>query len=120
RDTRSDLQCWYNWRASKSCLNRSDRLGPLSCGNGAVTMPSDPADLEFEESRAHQTIPIPRRAITPHTPKRNGSNDITMTGFHQEQGIRRYVFQCPNEDGTSSEFTVDADVRLLPKYGIVL
>ena len=43
-----------------------------------------------------------------------------LTGFHQEHGIRHYVFQCPNNNGTSSEFTVEADVRMLRKYGIGL
>ena len=30
------------------------------------------------------------------------------------------MFQCSNNNGTSSEFTVEADVRMLRKYGIGL
>ena len=43
-----------------------------------------------------------------------------MTGFYQEEGIRRYTFKGAATEHTSQEFFVDADVTLLRKYGIAL
>ena len=46
--------------------------------------------------------------------------DFTLTGFLQEREIRHYTFQYTDEDRTRKEFTVDADLGLLRKYGIAL
>jgi hypothetical protein len=43
-----------------------------------------------------------------------------LTGFHQTNGIRYYVYQGQHDDGSSSEFTVGVEVRLLQKHGIGL
>lgn len=46
--------------------------------------------------------------------------DFTLTGFLQDREIRHYRFQATGDDRTRREFTVDADVSLLRKYGIAL
>lgn len=46
--------------------------------------------------------------------------DFVLTGFVQQREMRHYTFQCTGEDRTRREFTVDADVDLLRKYGIAL
>ena len=51
---------------------------------------------------------------------RDKNTDFIMTGFHQTDGIRYYVYQAQRPDGSLSESTVDADVKLLRKHGIAL
>ncbi|MBZ5579555.1 MAG: hypothetical protein LAP40_23590 [Acidobacteriia bacterium] len=46
--------------------------------------------------------------------------DFTLTGFLQDREIRHYTFQGTEEDRTRRQFTVDADLGLLRKYGIAL
>ena len=46
--------------------------------------------------------------------------EFTMTGFSQDQGIRRYKFKALTMDRTSHEFSVDTDVALARRYGISL
>jgi len=46
--------------------------------------------------------------------------DFTLTGFRQDREIRHFRFQATDDDRMRREFTVDADVGLLRKYGIAL
>jgi len=62
----------------------------------------------------------PRRSVTPHPQKKRENTGFLLSRFHQEDGIRHYTFERADDGGTSTEFTVDADVRLLRKYGIAL
>lgn len=46
--------------------------------------------------------------------------EFTLTGFRQDRDIRHYRFECTDSHRSRREFTVDADVTLLRKYGIAL
>ena len=83
-------------------------------------MPNDHVDLELQQAGSQQPSAAFRRSPAPRSQHREKNTDFMLTGFHQEHGIRHYVFQCSNNNGTSSEFTVEADVRMLRKYGIGL
>lgn len=79
---------------------------------------------EYTDSEHRPDAPVrsttTRRFGSPHSHHRDKGTDFVLTGFHQLQGIRYYVYQGHLDDGTSSEFTVDTDVRLLRKHGIAL
>jgi|SRR5579871_2461317 len=68
-------------------------------------------------AHAQPTIP---RSPSPRSRHRDKSTELILTGFRQANGIRSYMYQCQHEDGSSSEFTVDAEVNLLQKHGIGL
>lgn len=82
-------------------------------------MPNDYTDLEHNPDAQVRTTTTPRCA-SPRSLHREKGTDFMLTGFHQLQGIRYYVYQGQHGDGSSSEFTVDADVTLLRKHGIAL
>src|SRR5581483_7798890 len=82
-------------------------------------MPQDYPDPEYRSDSPVRATPI-RPSASPQSQHREKSMVFILTGFHQAQGIRYYVYQGQHEDRTSTEFTVDADVRLLPKYNIAL
>ena len=82
-------------------------------------MPNDYLDSQSRPGSQVRTTPI-RQSASPRTQHRDKGADFMLTGFHQLQGIRYYVYQGQREDGSSSEFTVDADLRLLRKHGIAL
>ena len=70
--------------------------------------------------RALQRTAASRRNVTSHSKKTHEETGFLLSRFHQLDGVRHYIFEHPNDSGTSTEFTVDADVRLLRKYGIFL
>lgn len=82
-------------------------------------MSNDHADPDYRPD-SH----VPAVNVRPYTSarprRRDKSTDFILTGFHQAQGIRYYVYQSQRDDGSLGEFTVDADVRLLQKHGIAL
>lgn len=61
-----------------------------------------------------------RRSPSPRSRPRDKSTELILTGFREANGIRSYVYQCQHDDGSSREFTVDAEVKLLQKHGIGL
>lgn len=77
-------------------------------------------DSEVQKLSAKPRIGTPRNGGTGHSQSNRKTTDFVLSGFHQEDGIRYYIFQRPDGGGDSIEFTVDADVTLLRKYGIVL
>ena len=83
-------------------------------------MAIDESDLAPQSASAPLRTATPRRAVTPDSKKNREDKGFILSRFHQQDGIRHYIFERPNDSGTSTEFTVDADVRLLRKYGIVL
>lgn len=82
-------------------------------------MPNDYMDSEYRSDSQVRATTI-RRFPSPRSPHRDKGTDFMLTGFHQLQGIRYYVYHGHHDDGSLSEFTVDADVRLLRKHGIAL
>ena len=82
-------------------------------------MPDDYRESEYHPD-SQLGNPTIRRCGSARSQHRDKGNDFILTGFHQLHGIRYYVYQGQHDDGTSSEFTVDADVRLLRKHGIAL
>jgi hypothetical protein len=44
--------------------------------------------------------------------------EYVLTGFRQDNNIRRYTFQGIELDWTRTEFTVDVDLGLIRKYEI--
>ncbi len=83
-------------------------------------MPNDPAELDFSQANARGRSAPFRRPPTPRSTHRDKNANFILAGFHEEHGIRRYVFQSANDDGASGEFTVEADIGLARKYGIGL
>lgn len=81
-------------------------------------MPGNHTDSEYRPDSEVRNTTI--RRFPSRSQHRDKGTDFMLTGFHQLQGIRYYVYQGRYDDGTSSEFTVDADVRLLRKHGIAL
>ena len=73
-----------------------------------------------EQASTHESAATSRRCAITHSQNHGKNADFILSGFHQEHGIRYFVFERPNDGGTSTEFTVGADLRLLRKYGIVL
>src|SRR5215469_18411941 len=69
---------------------------------------------------SHAQATTIRRSPSPRSQHRDKSTEFTLTGFRQANGIRSYVYQCQHDDGSSTEFTVDAEVSLLKKHGIGL
>ncbi|HLK51253.1 MAG TPA: hypothetical protein VKT49_24085 [Bryobacteraceae bacterium] len=51
---------------------------------------------------------------------RDQNANFKLTGFHEAHGIRCFLYQCQQHDGSTTEFTVEADLGLLRKYGITL
>ncbi len=51
--------------------------------------------------------------IKKHVPAR-----FILTGFAQEQGFRRFNFECIGADNTRADFSVRADLDLIRSYGI--
>ncbi len=82
-------------------------------------MPSDYADSDVRPDSDVRATTI-RRCTSGSSHRRDKNTDFILTGFHQADGIRYYVYQSQHDDGSSGEFTVDADVRLLRKHGIAL
>jgi hypothetical protein len=82
-------------------------------------MSTDHTDSEWRLEPPVRATPV-RRCPSPRSQHRDKNTDFIMTGFHQAEGIRYYVYQVQHEDGSVSESTVDADVRLLRKHGIAL
>ena len=82
-------------------------------------MPHYYPDSDQHPDSQVRVTPI-RRCVSPGSQRRDKGTDFILTGFHQIHGIRYYVYQGQPDDGSSTEFTVDADVRLLRKYGIAL
>src|SRR5690348_13245361 len=83
-------------------------------------MPDAPADSEVQKTSAKPRTGTPRNNATSHSQNHRKTTEFVLSRFHQEDGIRYYIFQRPDDGGASIEFTVDADVTLLRKYGIVL
>ena len=82
-------------------------------------MSNDYTDSEFPvESHAPGTTI--RRCPSPRPQARDRSTNFILTGFRQTNGIRYYMYQAQHDDGSSSEITVDAEMRLLLKHGIGL
>ena len=79
-----------------------------------------PMDSEVRKPSAKPGTGAPRNGATSHSQNHRKTTEFVLSRFHQEDGIRYYIFQRPDDDGASIEFTVDADVTLLRKYGIVL
>ena len=48
------------------------------------------------------------------------SRRFILKGFSQEQGFRRFAFECIDEDQVRSPFTIQADLALIRLYGIHL
>ena len=82
-------------------------------------MPHDYMDSEYRPDSQMRITTI-RRGAPSRSQHRDKGAEFILTGFHQLQGIRYYVYQGQHDDGNLSEFTVDADVRLLRKHGIAL
>ena len=82
-------------------------------------MPNDYTDSECHPG-SHVRAASIRRCASPRSQHRDKSTDFILTRFHQLGGVRYYLYQGQCSDGSSSEFTVDADVRLLQKHGIAL
>jgi len=82
-------------------------------------MPNDHTDSEYH-LEPHARATTMRRCTSPRSQQRDKNTDFILTGFRQTNGIRYYVYQGHHDDGSSSEFTVDAEVRLLQKHGIGL
>lgn len=82
-------------------------------------MSNDYTDAECHPE-SHVRGPTIRRCTSPRSQHRNKNTEFTLTGFRQTNGIRYYVYQGHHCDGRASEFTVDAEVRLLQKHGIGL
>lgn len=80
----------------------------------------DPAESEVRKPSPKPRTGTPRNGATSHSQNSRRTTDFVLSRFHQEDGIRYYIFQRPDDGGASTEFTVDADVTLLRKYGIVL
>lgn len=83
-------------------------------------MRGDPADSEVRKPSAKPRTGTFRNGATSHSQNSRRTTDFVLSGFHQQDGIRYYLFQRPDDGGAAIEFTVDADVTLLRKYGIVL
>ena len=79
-----------------------------------------PVDSEVRKLSTPTRTGTPRNGATNHSQNHRRTTEFVLSGFHQEAGIRYYLFRRPDEGGGSIEFTVDADVTLLRKYGIVL
>ena len=82
-------------------------------------MPNDDTSSEYR-SDSHGRIAAIRQPASARSQHRDKGADFVLTGFHQLHGIRYYVYRGHPHDGSLSEFTVDADVRLLQKHGIAL
>lgn len=80
----------------------------------------DPADSEVRKPSTKPRTATPRNGASSQSQNHRKTTEFVLSGFHEEAGIRYYLFQRPDDGGASIEFTVDADVALLRKYGIVL
>lgn len=82
-------------------------------------MPNDYTDSEYRPGSQVRTT-TNRRCALPRSQPRDNGTDFMLTEFHELHGIRYYVYLGQHDDGLLSEFTVDADVKLLRKHGIAL
>lgn len=80
----------------------------------------DQADLELRHLQAKPRTGTFRSGAPTRSHDHTKTTEFILSGFHQEDGIRYYMFQRASDGRDSAAFTVDADMKLLRKYGIGL